>query len=210
MTVTISRLYNSYPDAQAAINRLEAAGVKHGDISVLASNADEWYTEGKDGKQGKPGTFPDRDLDGKDDRSEAAGAGAGLGAVAGGTLGALTGLGLMAIPGVGPVVAAGWLVATLTGAAAGGATGGVLGALTQAGVGKDEADIYAEGLRRGGTVVSARVADADATRLQSVLDSSAVRIGDRGNLYRKSGWTKFDPTANPYSADQVRKERSLY
>jgi hypothetical protein len=40
MTVTISRLYNSYPDAQAAIKRLEAAGVDHGDISVLASNAD--------------------------------------------------------------------------------------------------------------------------------------------------------------------------
>jgi hypothetical protein len=207
MTVTISRLYNSYPDAQAAINRLEAAGVKHGDISVLASNADEWY---KDGKQGKPSTFPDRDLDRKDDRAEAAGTGAGVGAVAGGALGALTGLGLLAIPGVGPVVAAGWLVATLTGAAAGGATGGVLGALIQAGVGKDEADIYAEGLRRGGTVVSARVADADATRLQAVLDSSAVRIADRGNLYRKSGWTKFDPTATAYSADQVRKERALY
>jgi len=30
--------------------------------------------------------------------------------------------------------------------------------LTQAGVGKDEADIYAESLRRGGAVVSARVA----------------------------------------------------
>ncbi len=30
MTVTISRLYNSYPDAQAAIDRLEASGVKHG------------------------------------------------------------------------------------------------------------------------------------------------------------------------------------
>jgi hypothetical protein len=207
MTITISRLYNSYPDAQAAINRLEAAGVKHGDISVLASNADEWY---KDGKQAKPGTFPDRDLNGKDDRAEAAGAGAGLGAVAGGTLGALTGLGLLAIPGVGPIVAAGWLVAALTGAAAGTATGGVIGALTQAGVGKDEADIYAEGLRRGGTVVSARVEDADATRLQTVLDSSAVRISDRGNLYRKSGWTKFDPNATAYSADQVRKERALY
>jgi hypothetical protein len=38
------------------------------------------------------------------------------------------------------------------------ATGGVIGALTQAGVGKDEADIYAESLRRGGAVVSARVA----------------------------------------------------
>ena len=207
MTVTISRLYNSYPDAQAAINRLEAAGVKHGDISVLASNADEWY---KDGQQGKPSTFPDRDLDRKDDRAEAAGTGAGVGAVTGGALGALTGLGLLAIPGVGPVVAAGWLVATLTGAAAGGATGGALGALTQAGVGKDEADVYAEGLRRGGTVVSARVTDADATRLQAVLDSSAVRIADRGNLYRKSGWTKFDPNARTYSADQVRKERALY
>ena len=41
MTVTISRLYNNYPDAQAAIKRLEAAGVKHGEISVLASNADD-------------------------------------------------------------------------------------------------------------------------------------------------------------------------
>ena len=207
MTVTISRLYNSYADAQAAINRLEAAGVKHGDISVLASNADEWY---KGDKQGKPSTFPDRDLDRKDDRAEAAGAGAGVGAVAGGALGALTGLGLMAIPGVGPIVAAGWLVATLTGAAAGGATGGIVGALTQAGVGKDEADIYAEGLRRGGTVVSARVADADAPRLQAVMDSSAVRISDRANFYRKSGWTRFDPAASPYTADQVRKERSLY
>jgi hypothetical protein len=207
MTVTISRLYNSYPDAQAAIDRLEAAGVKHSDISVLASNADEWY---KDGKHGKPSTFPDRDLDRKDDRAEAAGAGAGVGALAGGALGALTGLGILAIPGVGPVVAAGWLAATLTGAVAGGATGGVVGALTQAGVGKDEVDIYAEGLRRGGTVVSARVTEGDAAHLQSVLDSSAVRIPDRAKLYRQSGWTKFNPNAPGYSADQVRKERALY
>src|SRR5512132_3518184 len=180
MTTTISRLYNNYGDARAAVRQLEAAGVAHNDISIIASNADNWYNNGKD-------TFPDRDLDGKDDRAESAGKGAAIGAAAGGTAGLLTGLGLMAIPGVGPVVAAGWLVATLTGAAAGGATGGALGALTQAGVGKDEADVYAEGLRRGGTVVSARVTDADATRLQAVLDSSAVRIADRGNLYRKSG-----------------------
>jgi hypothetical protein len=50
----------------------------------------------------------------------------------------------MAIPGVGPVVAAGWLVATLAGAAAGGATGGALGALMQTGISNDEADVYAE------------------------------------------------------------------
>ena len=131
MTVTISRLYNNYDDARAAVRNLEAAGVGHNDISILASNADNWYSDDR-----KDGTYPDRDLDGKDDRAEAAGTGAGVGAAVGGAAGLLTGLGLMAIPGVGPVVAAGWLVSTLAGAAAGGVTGGVLGALTQAGSAK--------------------------------------------------------------------------
>src|SRR5207344_1400083 len=103
----------------------------HSDINIIASNADNWYQS--DRKSGK-GTFPDRDLDGKDDRAEAAGAGAGVGAAVGGTAGLLAGLGLMAIPGVGPVVAAGWLVATTVGAAAGAATGGLIGGLTGAGV----------------------------------------------------------------------------
>lgn len=207
MTVTISRLYNSYADAEIAVKNLEAAGVKHGDISVLASNADDWY---KGDRNRKPNTFPDRDLDGRDDRAEAAGTGAGVGALAGGAVGVLTGLGLMAIPGVGPIVAAGWLVSTIAGAAAGSATGGIIGALTQAGVGKDEADVYAEGLRRGGAVVSARVADADAVRLQAVMDRSAIRIADRATAYRQAGWKTFDPNAAPYTAEQVTRERSMY
>jgi hypothetical protein len=66
------------------------------------------------------------DLDGKDDRTEGAATGGSIGAAAGGAAGLLAGLGLIAIPGVGPVVAAGWLVATLTRALAGGATGGVI------------------------------------------------------------------------------------
>jgi len=203
MTVTISRLYNNYGDARRAVRNLEAAGVSHGDISIIASNAENWYANGRD-------TYPDRDLDGKDDRAEAAGAGAGLGAAAGGTIGALTGLGLMAIPGVGPVVAAGWLVSTLAGAAAGAATGGILGALTQAGVSDEDANVYAEGLRRGGAVVSARVSDRDATRLQAIMDRSAVRLSDRATAYRKSGWKAFDPASSPYTADQVERERSFY
>jgi len=203
MSTTISRLYNSYGDARAVVRQLELAGVAHNDISIIASNADNWYNNGKD-------TFPDRDLNGKDDRAEATGTGAAIGAAAGGTVGLLTGLGLMAIPGVGPVVAAGWLVATLAGAAAGGVTGGAVGALTEAGVGKDDADVYAEGLRRGGAVVSARVADTDAGRLQAIMDSSAVRVTERAAAYRKSGWKSFDPNARPYDADQVKKERSLY
>jgi hypothetical protein len=205
MTATISRLYDSYSEASEAVANLEAAGVKHSDISILASNADNWYSADR-----RPDTFPDRDLDGKDDRAEAASTGAGVGATVGGAAGLLAGLGLMAIPGVGPVVAAGWLVATLTGAAAGGATGGIIGALTQTGVSKEDADVYAEGLRRGGAVVSARVADADAPRLQAIMDHSAVKLADRSTAYRNAGWKSFDPNAAPYTADQVRRERDLY
>ena len=205
MTVTISRLYDSYSEASKAIANLEAAGIRNNDISILASNADNWYSADR-----KPDTFPDRDLDGKDDRAEAAGTGAGVGATLGGAAGLLAGLGLMAIPGVGPVVAAGWLVATLTGAVAGGATGGIIGALTQAGIGKDDADVYAEGLRRGGAVVSARVPDADASRLQAIMDRSSVKLADRSTAYRDAGWRSFDPRATPYTADQVRRERDLY
>src|SRR3977135_3762731 len=175
MTATISRLYNNYADAREAVRNLEAAGVGHNDINIIARNEDNWYSP--DRKTGQ-GTVPDRALGGKDARAEAAGAGAGVGAAVGGAAGLLAGLGLMAIPGIGPVVAAGWLVSTLAGAAAGGATGGVIGALTQAGVSKDDADVYAEGLRRGGAVVSARVSDADASRLKAVMDRKAVKLSD--------------------------------
>jgi hypothetical protein len=205
MTVTISRLYDSYDNARAAVRDLEAAGIAHSDISIIASNADNWYTD-----EHKATTYPDRDLDGKDDRAEAAGAGAGLGAAAGGVAGLLAGLGVMAIPGVGPVVAAGWLVSTLAGAGAGALTGGAVGALTQAGVSKEDADVYAEGLRRGGAVVSARVPDRDAPRLQALMDRSAVNIGERGAAYREGGWKSFNPTGTPYTADQIRRERDLY
>jgi hypothetical protein len=200
MTVTISRLYDNYSDAQRAVSDLESAGVPHSDISIVANNSDSWYSDKK----------IDRDRDGVDDRAEGAGAGAGVGAGLGGAAGLLAGLGLLAIPGLGPVVAAGWLAATAVGAAAGAATGGIIGALTQAGVSKEDADTYAEGVRRGGTLVSARVQDADRTRLDVILDRSAVNLQNRRAAWQKAGWSSYDPSAEPYSAEQVRKERQLY
>jgi hypothetical protein len=199
MTATISRLYDNYADAQTAVRGLEAAGVPHSDISIVANNSDGWF-EGR----------KDRDGDGVDDRAEAAGAGAGIGAGLGGAAGLLAGLGLLAIPGLGPVVAAGWLAATAVGAAAGAATGGVVGALTQAGVSDEEAPLYAEGVRRGGTLVSAKVVDADRDRLDAILNQSSVDIRGRGATWQKAGWTGYDPASEPYDADQVRKERDLY
>ena len=210
MTVTISRLYDTYAAAAEAVRSLEAAGVPHSDISIVSNNADNWYSTTSATTQAPRTGIVDRDRDGRDDRAEGAETGAGIGATAGGIVGLLTGLGLLAIPGVGPVVAAGWLAATAAGAAAGGAAGGILGALTQAGTSEEDARVYAEGVRRGGTLVSARVPDADRPRLEATLDRSAVNIGERGAAWRQSGWQTFDPNAAPYSADQVRKERDLY
>ena len=66
MTITISRLYNSYAEARTRVRDLEAAGVKHGDISILASNADNGTYDEKAGdlsgprprRQGRPRRRP--------------------------------------------------------------------------------------------------------------------------------------------------------
>lgn len=178
MTVTISRLYDNYADAQRVVQSLESAGVPHSDISIVANNSDNWYSGSKKGL--------------------------------GGAAGLLAGLGLLAIPGLGPVVAAGWLAATAVGAAAGAVTGGIVGALTEACVSTEDAPLYAEGVRRGGTLVSARVPDADRARFDGILDQSSVNLRDRSAAWQKSGWKTFDPASKPYDADEVRRERQLY
>ena len=198
MTVTISRLYDNYSDAQRAVSGLEAAGVPHSDLSIVANNSDNWYDSDRK---------IDRDRDGTDDRAEGAATGAGLGAGIGGAAGLLAGLGLLAIPGLGPVVAAGWLASTALGATAGAATGGVVGALTQAGVSEEEAPLYAEGVRRGGTLVSARVAEADRARFEAILSQSSVNLSDRRAAWQKDGWNSFDPSGQPYRPDEVRRDR---
>jgi hypothetical protein len=86
----------------------------------------------------------------------------------------------------------------------------VVGALTEAGISRQDADSYAEGVRRGGTLVSARVADADRSRLDAILNESAVNLRDRSTAWQKAGWKSFDPASKPYGADEVRKERQLY
>jgi hypothetical protein len=200
MAVTISRLYDRYADAERAVTALETAGIPHSDISIVANNSDDWYNSGK----------KDRDSDGVDDRAESAGKGAGIGAGLGGAAGLLAGLGLLAIPGLGPVVAAGWLASTAVGAAAGAATGGIIGALTEAGVSEEDAHTYAEGVRRGGTLVTTHVPDSDRARFDAILDQSSVDIRNRRATWEKSGWQRFDPQSKPYGLEEVRRERELY
>ena len=209
MTV-VSRLYDNYSDAARAVYELERAGIPHSDISIVANNAEGWYSEdGRPAVRDRDGRI-DRDRDGVDDRAEGAAAGAGIGAALGGTAGLLAGLGLLAIPGLGPVVAAGWLASTAALAVAGGATGGLIGALTQSGVSEEDANVYAEGVRRGGTLVTARVPDAERARVEAILDRASVNLRERAAFYQQSGWSRFDPAAPAYTEEQIRNERELY
>jgi len=107
--------------------------------------------------------------------------------------------GLVAIPGIGPALATGWLAATAAGAAAGAWAGGALGVLSQAGVSGQGAGEIAECLRRGATLVAARVPDADWNRSEAILDRGAIDLRVRIAAYRRAGWTTYDPDVAPYT-----------
>jgi len=65
-------------------------------------------------------------------------------------------------------------------------------------------------VRRGGSLVTVRVPEADRARVEAILDRSAVNIATRHDAYRASGWSRFDEQAPPFTTDQVRRERDLY
>ena len=131
--------------------------------------------------------------------------GAGVGAALGGTAGLLAGLGIIAIPGLGPVVAAGALAATAVGAAAGAATGGVVGALVSAGVPEQEAHVYCEAVRRGGTMVTVRVADDQVALAERIMDGHGpISAAERRTTYTGEGWKRFDPAGGALSPDPGR------
>ena len=199
MTQTLTGLFDQYDDARRAVQDLEAAGVPHRDVSIVANNAAGTHSGNAAASEA----------------GEEAGKGAGIGAAVGGVGGLLAGLGLLAIPGLGPVVAAGWLasaaVGALGGAAIGGAAGGLVGALTHAGVPEEDAHVYAEGVRRGGTLVTAKVEeDLVPTARRILSDDRSVDLTSRRAAYRTEGWDRFDATAPEYSADQVAAEQGRY
>jgi hypothetical protein len=98
------------------------------------------------------------------------------------------------------VVGAGWLATTLIGAAAGGAVGGLLGSLTDAGIDEQDAHVYAEGVRRGRTLVIARVEETQADAAQAILGQSS----DTAELRREfeaDGWAGFNVSDDPWEED---------
>lgn len=186
---TVSRFYDSYAQARAAVDAIEKAGVPSSDVSLIANK------------------HVSAELEQAEVVSETA-AGAGIGGVVGGGAGLLAGLGLLAIPGLGPVVAAGWLAATAVGAAAGVATGGIMGALMGAGVDEKEAAVYSEAIRRGGTLVTVRVADDQIGRIEGLMSiHQPIDPVTRAAAWREEGWTTFDPEAPAYRPSETEIQR---
>jgi len=191
-TRTIARLFDEYADAAHAVRELEYFGIPRDDISLMANNADQRVVVESAGNEAVPG----------------AEIGAGVGAIAGGGAGALAGLGLLAIPGVGPVVAAGWLVALAVGAAGGAAAGGLLGGLAGAGIPREHAELFMEGVRRGGTLVTVRAPEERLAEIDAILDRNAVDPASRRAEYAAEGWSAFDPAGPVLTKADIDRERT--
>jgi hypothetical protein len=152
------------------VERLRTAGFSNDSISVLLPDqsgtrdfAHEQHTKAPEG----------------------ATAGASTGGILGGALGWLVGIGARAIPGLGPFIAAGPIMAALSGAAVGAAVGGVGGALIGMGLPEYEAKQYEGKLRSGNVLISAHSDNRDTTNTakQIMEDAGAtdIRVGGEAN-----------------------------
>ena len=177
----LTALFDDYEAAAGAVDRLEAAGIPHADISIIVEPERTGRPRRRRPAQPRPAGR----------RGASAGTGATVGTVLGGGAGLLAGLGLLAIPGLGPVVAAGWLVAAADGRRR-----------RRRGRGPDrrfdgggprcegEAETYAEGVRRGGTLVTVRADESRADAPLTILDQAgSIDLDERAEGWRAQGWT---------------------
>lgn len=198
MAKTVIGLYDNFEDARRAIEDLTDSGFAREDISMVASDARGEYKNQMD--------------EGEDSVAGGAATGAGIGAVLGGLGGLLVGLGALAIPGIGPVIAAGPLVSALAGAGIGAAAGGLIGALVDLGIPEQEAGYYAEGVRRGGTLVTLKTSDELANKAADIMNRhNPVDVERRSSYWREhEGWTGYDREAEPYTPENVDLDQQRY
>lgn len=182
-------LFDTFGEAQSVVDDLVTQGFNRNDISIVSNDSG-------------------RDVNTTTTTTDSNADGAATGALVGGGIGAVAGLVVLAIPGIGPVVAAGPLLAALGGAGIGAVTGGIIGGLADAGVPQDDAELYAEGVRRGGALVTVTADDTNADAAIGVMNRhNAVNVDERSQGWRNQGWTGYEPNAEPYSAVQVEAER---
>lgn len=132
-------IYTTREMAENGVDRLIAGGFRNEDISVLLQD----NVGTKDFAHEKHTKAP-----------EGTAAGAVAGGAIGGAIGALIGVGALAVPGVGPLIAAGPVIAALTGVGSGGVVGGIIGGLVGLGIPEYEAKRYEGRIKEGGILLS--------------------------------------------------------
>lgn len=169
---TIVGLFDDMDLARQAALNIEAAGISHDDVSVVANNEGGRYVAHDTTTTVTPPS------------GHAIGHDAKTGAKIGGVAGLLLGLTGLAIPGLGWIAGAGWLMGMILGAGTGAVIGGLVGALTSVGVPETDAAHYTEGVRRGGTLVAVKADDTLAHRVAEILSQAgAVNIDERAATY---------------------------
>ncbi len=158
MSTLVTGIFTSRTTADLAVNDLVSAGFSPDDVSVLMSET----TKGREFGIRETNKAPE---------------GAATGAAIGGALGAIAaGLAAVAsltIPGV-ALVAAGPLVAALTGLGAGAAAGGLTGALIGLGIPEHEARFYHDEIQQGGILVGVYAHKDRVAQAKSVLDAAGA------------------------------------
>ncbi|MGE3108287.1 MAG: DUF3341 domain-containing protein [Phycisphaerales bacterium] len=153
--------------ADTIVSRLQASGFSNNDISVLFPDNSSTRSFAHEKNTKAP---------------EGATAGAGAGGVLGGAVGLLAGMGMLAIPGVGPLIAAGPIMAALSGIAVGAAVGGVAGALIGMGVPEYEAKRYENMVKDGNILISAHAGNSEEAKTARKIfeDVGAADIASSG------------------------------
>jgi uncharacterized protein (TIGR02271 family) len=194
MAKTVVGLFDNRDAARSAVQELLDAGVGREDISVMSKEL-----------EGKDSVVELVEEDGREQVEDMA-KGAGAGATIGGLAGLLLGITALAIPGIGPVLAAGPIAALIAGAGIGATAGGLISGLTRLGMSEDQAHTYAEGVRRGGTLISVNVSDEGATQVITTMKRhGAIEIDKRAAEWREEGWTGFNAQTTSAAFDAYQK-----
>jgi hypothetical protein len=159
MTKTIAGFFKKQGDGQRARTALLQAGFPKNQVSFLAGDTRRHQT-------------PDIGPVLKESESEA-----GEDAFRGAAIGLAAGIVALFLPGIGPVLAAGPLAAYLGGMTAGAAVGEIIGFLKDQGISEEEAQFYAEGVARGGALVTVHDVTADREKIARKILDEAGAIG---------------------------------
>jgi len=202
---TVVGMYENLSVARHVVDDLVRAGFGRENISLVAADREGVYSPYVAGD----GINVAGDVDGETvarrdlpDGSEVA-EGAGIGALIGGLGGLLVGLGALAVPGVGPIIAAGPILAAITGAGLGAVTGGMVGALVDLGIPDTEAELYAEGVRRGYNMVAVQTPESRVDQAKLIMDRAGlVNLHQHAGEWR-AGWDRFGPSSEPYTRPAI-------